>query len=155
MSMELSGETVIAAPPDVVWAGLTDPALLGRLIPGCEAMTGSPEAGYDLTVAQGVGGLRARLAGRFDLFDVTPGRGCRVRAEGRGGAAGLARGEARVRLRPEGEGTRLGYELRAELGGRLAVLPAILVRAVARRMVDRFLDRFRAELAGAASARLR
>lgn len=146
--MELSGEARVAAAPGAVWDGLTDPALLGRLIPGCESMTGSPEDGYDLTVAQGVGGLSARLSGRFDLTDVEPGQGCRIAAEGRGAAAGLARGGARVRLLPDEAGTRIAYEVHAALGGRLSKVPAFIVRAVARRMVERFFDRFRAEVEG-------
>jgi len=36
--MELTGDILIAAPREKVWAGLNDPEVLVRCIPGCEAM---------------------------------------------------------------------------------------------------------------------
>lgn len=151
--MRMAGQALIGAGPEVVWAGLTDPVLLARLIPGCEAMTGSADEGFSITVAQGVGALRARLAGRLDLSDVAPGQGCLIAGRGTGGAAGLAEGTARIRLLADGRGTRLCYEVDARLGGGLARLPTILVRSVAGRMVDAFFDRLRAEIEGGPRAR--
>lgn len=146
--MNLIGETTIAAPPDIVWAALVDPEALTRLIPGCETMTGSPETGYDITVARGLGGMTARLSGRVDMTDVRPGRGCSLVAQGTGGAAGLARGTARILLAPDGEGTRLSWVIAAEVGGRLAALPRIVVDMAARRLADGFVSRFTASIEG-------
>jgi carbon monoxide dehydrogenase subunit G len=151
--MEMSGEARIGASPETVWAALTDPSVLCRLISGCESMTGDPLRGYDITVAQGVGTMRARLSGRLDLTEVAPGRGCLIHAEGRGGAAGLAAGTARIRFLPEPGGTRLTYAVEARLGGRLARVPGFVVRAVARRMVDTFFARFAAVVEGPAPRR--
>ena len=61
--MQITGEKVIAAAPEAVWAALIDPEFLKALIPGCESMTGSPVTGYDITVARSVGGMTARLTG--------------------------------------------------------------------------------------------
>ena len=144
--MDLTGEKLIAAPPEAVWAALTDPEFLSRLIPGCETMTGSPETGYDITVARSVGGMTARLSGRFDMTEVVPARGCLLTGEGRGGAAGLAKGTARIGLRPEGVGTCLSWDIRAELGGKLAALPGFVVNMAARKVADGFVERFTAAI---------
>lgn len=146
--MELTGDKAIAARPDAVWAALTDPAFLGRLIPGCETMTGSPEGGYDLTVARSVGGLEARMTGRFTMSEAEPGGGCLLAGGGEAGGAGSARGTARIRLAPEGEGTRLSWDIAAELGGRLAAVPDFLVTMAARKVADGFVERFSAAIEG-------
>jgi carbon monoxide dehydrogenase subunit G len=144
--MELTGEKLIAAPPETVWAALVDPAFLSRLIPGCETMSGSPDSGYDITVARSVGSMTARLSGRFDMTEVVPARGCLLTGEGRGGAAGLAKGTARIALRPEGNGTCLSWNIQAELGGKLASLPNFVVNMAARKVADGFVERFTAAI---------
>jgi carbon monoxide dehydrogenase subunit G len=146
--MELTGEKIIAAPPDAVWAALVDPAFLSRLIPGCETMTGSPERGYDITVARSVGGLEARMTGRFTMSEVSPGRGCLLAGAGEAGVVGDARGTARIRLRPDGEGTRLGWDITAELGGKLSKVPDFMVAMAARKVADGFVERFGAAIEG-------
>ena len=144
--MQLTGVKIIAATPEVVWAALIDPEFLKALIPGCESMTGSPEAGYDVTVARQVGGMTARLTGFFDLFEVEPGRGCVLSGGGSGGAAGHAKGTAHIRLAPEGEGTRLGWDISAELGGKLSSLPGFVVKIAAQKVADGFVERFTAAI---------
>lgn len=151
--MELTGDKAIAAPPSAVWSALIDPVFLKRLIPGCEAMSGSPETGYEITVARSLGGMEARLSGRFAMSDVEPGGGCLLTGGGHGGAAGEARGTARIRLAPEGKGTRLSWDIEAELGGKLAALPDFLVGMAARKVADGFVERFAAAIEGRAAVR--
>lgn len=146
--MELRGETVVGAPPEAVWAALLDPERLKALIPGCESMTGDPACGYSITVARGVGAVAARLSGRIELSEMVPARSVLLHAQGTGGAAGLARGTARIRLEPVPEGTRLAWDIAAEVGGRLAALPRVLVEGAARRVADGFVDRFARSLDG-------
>jgi carbon monoxide dehydrogenase subunit G len=144
--MQLTGEKTIAAPPEVVWSALIDPEFLRVLIPGSESMAGSPESGYDITVARQVGGMTARLTGFFDLSEVEPGRGCVLNGGGSGGGAGHAKGTARIRLLPHGEGTRLSWDLMAELGGKLSSLPTFVVRIAAQKVADGFVERFAAAI---------
>lgn len=144
--MQLSGEKDIAAAPEAVWDALVDPEFLKALIPGCESMTGDPESGYDITVARNVGGMTARLTGFFDLSEVEPAKGCILSGGGSGGGAGHAKGTARIRLRPEGEGTRLSWDIAAELGGKLGSLPGFVVKLAAQKMADGFVERFAAAI---------
>lgn len=151
--MELTGDKSIAAPPAAVWDALIDPAFLKMLIPGCESMSGSPEAGYEITVARSLGGMEARMTGRFDLSQVEPGRGCLLSGGGQGGGAGHAHGTARIHLVPKGNGTRLSWDIEAKLGGKLAALPDFLVGMAARKVADGFVERFAAAIEGRAPAK--
>src|SRR6266566_9262663 len=66
--------------------------------------------------------------------------------EGQGGAAGFARGEAKVALTPDGSGTRIEYTVNAQVGGKLAQIGSRLVDGAAAKVADdffaRFVDRF-------------
>lgn len=144
--MRISGEKVIAAPPEAVWASLIDPEFLKALIPGCETMTGNPDDGYDITVARNLGGMTARLTGFFDLSEVEPARGCVLSGGGTGGRAGHAKGTARIRLLPVEAGTHLSWDIAAELGGKLANLPGFVVKLAAQKVADGFVERFAATI---------
>jgi carbon monoxide dehydrogenase subunit G len=49
-------------------------------------------------------------------------------------------------LRPEGIGTCLSWDIRAELGGKLASLPGFVVNMAARKVADGFVERFTAAI---------
>ncbi|MCH8467110.1 MAG: carbon monoxide dehydrogenase, partial [Roseinatronobacter sp.] len=68
---------------------------------------------------------------------------------GKGGAAGFAKGDARVHLSdgPDGS-TVLRYEVDAKVGGKLAQLGSRIVDGFARRMAGEFFTRFQAEIEG-------
>ena len=101
--MDLSDERHIAAAPGVVWAALLDPEVLKACIPGCESMTGSPAEGFEAVVVQKVGPVKARFTGLVTLSDIVEGQGCTISGEGKGGAAGFARGAARIALACRGQ----------------------------------------------------
>ena len=140
--MELTDSREIAASPDRVWAAIFDAEVLKACIPGCEEMSGTPEEGYQAVVTQKIGPVKARFHGTVTLTDIDPGKGVTITGEGKGGAAGFAKGGAKVTLSAEGDGTRLGYEVQASVGGKLAQLGSRLVDGAARRMADQFFERF-------------
>lgn len=146
--MKLSGEETFVAPPAAVYAALVDPAVLRPLIPGCESLTGSPDRGYDIAAARRVGGAEMRLTGRVDMEEVRPPHGFDLRAAGSGGMAGGARGTARIRLDPEGAGTRLRWDLDAGMEGALARLPDFVIRLAAAKVAEGFVRRFKAAVDG-------
>ena len=140
--MELTGERIIAAPPDRVWQGLNDPRILRRAIPGCKEMQGSADRGYEAVVTQKIGPVKATFRGRVELSDIVEGRAYRISGTGRGGAAGFASGAADVRLEAVAEGTRLVYEVEAKLGGKLASLGGRVIGGVAKKLADQFFTAF-------------
>ncbi len=151
--MQMSEERHIAAPPATVWAALFDPEILKACVPGCQELTGSASEGYEATVVQKVGPVKATFKGTVTMSDVVDGESCTLSGEGKGGAAGFAKGNAHVRLAPgEGGGTLLSYEVDAKVGGKLAQLGSRIVDGFARRMAGEFFNRFQAEVEGPGAA---
>ena len=148
--MQMNESREIAAPPAEVWAALFDPDILRQSIPGCEELTGSVEDGFQATVVQKVGPVKARFNGAIALSDMAEGESATLTGEGKGGAAGFARGEARLRLEPSETGTILHYEVEAKVGGKLAQLGSRIIDGFARKLADQFFERFQQAVEGPA-----
>ena len=142
--MEMQGSRRIAAPRAVVWAALNNAEVLKAAIPGCQELTGSPEDGFEAVVKQKVGPVSATFQGKVTLADVLPLTSYTISGEGKGGAAGFAKGGAAVSLADEGDGTLLTYEVKANVGGKLAQLGSRLIDGFAKKMADSFFDNFQA-----------
>jgi carbon monoxide dehydrogenase subunit G len=144
MAMEMAGTRQIAAERAVVWAALNDPEVLRACIPGCRELVPTPEGGFEATVTQKVGPVSATFKGAVTLSDVVEGRSYRISGEGKGGAAGFAKGGADVSLTDAGGGTELADAVDAHVGGKLAQLGSRIIDGFARKMADQFFDRFQA-----------
>lgn len=145
--MDMTGERRISAPRHVVWDALNDPEVLKASIPGCQALERLSDTAMKATAAVKIGPISARFSGNVQLSDLDPPNGCRISGEGQGGAAGFAKGGAKVDLDEDGSDTLLRYEVHAQVGGKLAQLGARLIDASAKQMADQFFDRFGARLA--------
>lgn len=141
----------IAAPPQQVWTALFDPDVLKACVPGCQELSGNPEQGYEAVVVQKVGPVKATFKGMVSMADVVAGASCTLIGEGKGGAAGFAKGQARIRLEPTQDGgTLLHYDVDANVGGKLAQLGSRIVDGFARRMATEFFTRFQEQIEGPA-----
>ncbi len=149
--MELTGDILIAAPRNQVWAGLNDPEVLVRCIPGCEAMEATSPTERTARVAVKVGPVRARFVGHIRMVDVRENEGCTLNFEGSGGAAGMAKGHSNVVLTDEAEGTRLSYTTQASVGGKLGQVGGRMIDAAAKQMADQFFAAFNAIVAAPAA----
>jgi len=141
--MEMNGSQVISAPVSLVWKGLLDPEVLRKSVPGCQEMSGTPEDGFEAVVVQKVGPIKATFAGIVMLEDAVPLRSLTLQGEGKGGAAGFAKGGARVTLSDEDGATRLEYQVSAQVGGKLAQLGSRVIGGFARKMADKFFAGFK------------
>jgi hypothetical protein len=100
-----------------------------------------------------VGAVAARFNGKMTMSDVDAPKAYTLHFEGQGGAAGFARGEARVTLAPVGEQqTALTYAAKAQVGGKLAQVGSRLIDGVAAKMSDDFFTRFAARFASEEAA---
>ena len=149
--MELTNTRIVPAPPSVVWASLNDPAILKECLPGCESLERAGDNAFQAVMATRVGPVSARFTGRVTMSDIDPPNAYTLHFEGQGGAAGFARGEARITLAPEGDRqTSLHYAAKAQVGGKLAQIGSRLVDGAAAKMTDDFFTRF-VERVGAAA----
>ena len=91
-------------------------------------------------VKQKVGPVSATFQGKVTLADVVPLTSYTIAGEGKGGAAGFAKGGAAVALADDGDGTLLTYDVKATVGGKLAQLGSRLIDGFAKKMADSFFD---------------
>jgi carbon monoxide dehydrogenase subunit G len=140
--MEMKGEYRIALPQAVVWSALNDPEVLKASIPGCEELVRDGDNRFKGRVAAAVGPVRAKFSGEATLSEIDPPNGYTLTGTGSGGAAGLAKGGAKVMLRSDGAETVLTYEAQAQVAGKLAQIGSRLVDMAAKKMADEFFGNF-------------
>lgn len=146
--MKLTDSKLIAADRDTVWQALLSADVLKDCVPGCQEMRGSPEEGFEATVVQKVGPVKATFKGAVTLSDMVVGESLTLTGEGKGGAAGFAKGGANVTLSDEEGGTLLAYEVEAKVGGKLAQLGSRIIDGFAKKMADQFFETFRSVVEG-------
>ena len=140
--MNLSDSKVINADPATVYAALLDRDVLASCVPGCTEMSGSASEGFEATVVQKVGPVKATFKGAVELSDLVENESLTLTGAGKGGAAGFAKGGASVRLEADGEQTVLHYDVDAKVGGKLAQLGSRIVDGFAKKMADQFFTAF-------------
>lgn len=146
--MELKDTKEIAAPRADVWGALLSAEVLKECVPGCQEMTGSASEGFEATVVQKVGPVKATFKGAVTLSDIVEGQSLTLSGEGKGGAAGFAKGGAQVTLADNGAGTTLTYDVTAKVGGKLAQLGSRIIDSFAKKMADQFFERFQTAVEG-------
>lgn len=151
--MDLSGQYRIPAAPGRVWQALNDEHVLRVSIPGCESLERVGATEWQARVVVRIGALKASFSGRVTLSDLDPPHGYTIAGRGEGGAAGVARGSARVRLDgDDGGGTLLRYDAKAEVGGKLASLGGRLIQGFAAKSADDFFTRLSAAVSNGDAA---
>ena len=146
--MQMSDERDIRADRATVWAALLSPEVLKECVPGAQEVVGTPEDGFEATVVQKVGPVKAKFKGQVTVSDRVEGESLTLTGEGKGGAAGFAKGVANVRLEDSDTGTRLIYEVEAKVGGKLAQLGSRIVDGFAKKMADQFFTRLEEVIEG-------
>lgn len=148
--MDMTGEYRIPAPRDKVWAALNDPAMLKAALPGCESLEKLSDTEFAAVVVAKVGPVKAKFNGNVALSNLNPPQSYTIAGEGKGGAAGFAKGGAEVQLSEDGDDTILRYAAKADVGGKLAQLGSRLIDGTAKKLADEFFDNFRQQLTPAA-----
>ena len=136
--MHMSDQKEIAADRATVYAALLNSEVLMACVPGAKEVTGSPEQGFEATVTQKVGPVKATFKGHVTLSDMVENEKLTIAGEGKGGAAGFAKGGAVVTLTDCEAGTLLTYDVDARVGGKLAQLGSRLIDGFAKKMADQF-----------------
>jgi uncharacterized protein len=143
MSLNMTGEFVLPADRQTVWAKLNDPAVLRVCVPGCEALDQTGENAFHAAAKIKIGPVSARFKGNIALLDLDPPNSYRISGQGDGGIAGFVKGGANVRLDDaDGGHTRLSYVVDAQVGGKIAQLGSRLIASVAKKNADEFFANF-------------
>ena len=146
--MQLNDTRDIKADPATVWSAILDPEVLKACVPGCESLTGSVADGFEAVVVQKVGPVKATFTGLVKISDIVEGQSLRISGEGKGGAAGYAKGGAAVSMTPSETGTQLSYTVDASVGGKIAQLGSRIIDGFAKKMADEFFQRFQDAVEG-------
>lgn len=152
--MDLTGDYRIGAPREALWAALNDAEVLKACIPGCEELNKTSDTEFTARVVAKIGPVKAGFGGKVTLSDIDPPNGYTISGEGQGGAAGFAKGGAKVSLESveNGAATILHYKVDAQIGGKLAQIGSRLVEGSARKLADEFFAAFAAQAMNRAGA---
>jgi carbon monoxide dehydrogenase subunit G len=93
MTVTMTGEFELAAPREVVWRKINDPAVLKICVPGCEELTKTSETSFAAVAAIKIGAIKARFKGTMQS-DLYPPNSYRISGEGSGGLSGFAKPNA-------------------------------------------------------------
>ncbi|MDW3207638.1 MAG: carbon monoxide dehydrogenase subunit G [Alphaproteobacteria bacterium] len=140
--MDMQGEYRIPASRETVWDALNDPEVLKACISGCESLERTEDGGFEATVKAKVGPVKATFKGAVRLENVNPPESYTIVGEGKGGAAGFAKGGADVKLTEDDGETILNYTVNAQVGGKLAQIGARLVDSTAKKYATDFFEKF-------------
>ncbi|TQV72515.1 carbon monoxide dehydrogenase subunit G [Denitrobaculum tricleocarpae] len=140
--MDMTGEYRLNASREAVYDALNDPEILKQCIPGCEEIEKTSDTEMTAKVVAKVGPVKAKFNGAVTLSDLNRPESYSISGEGKGGAAGFAKGGAKVRLEEDGEGTLMHYEVHADIGGKLAQLGSRLIDGTAKKMAKDFFETF-------------
>lgn len=151
--MKLEGERILPADRQTVWEALNNPEVLRQAIPGCQSLDAEDDTHLTATVGVKIGPVSAKFNGKVELQDIVVPESYTLVGSGSGGAAGSARGEAKVKLQDHDEGCLMTYHVDAAVSGKLAQLGQRMIDPVARKLAEQFFDRF-AELVTPASTNL-
>jgi len=146
--MKISGNAILNAPVERVWAAFNDPAVLARTLPGCQELREVGPDAYGMTITAGVASIRGTYEGEVALVEQNPPGSFVLKASG-AGAPGTVSADVTFSLQesPTG-GTDLGYDADAVVGGVIGGVGQRMLTGVAKKMAGQFFAAVDADIAG-------
>ena len=141
--MDISGEYNIPASKEKVWECLNNPEILKKSIKGCESLVKVSENDFNAKVRTKIGPVSATFNGSVKLTDIKAPNSYVINGEGKGGAAGFAKGNVKINLLENNDGTTLlSYSGNSQVGGKLAQLGSRLIDGAVKNTADDFFSKF-------------
>jgi len=135
--MKLAGQYLLPAPPAKVWALLTDPNRLAKLLPGCERLDPDGPDRFKAAVKFGIAAISGKYAGTIEFAEKKPPNSMRMKLSGKG-IPGFVDGVGHIELAEKGGQTELRYTGEAQVGGMIASVGQRMIEGAARKIVDQF-----------------
>ena len=135
--MKLAGQYILPAPPAKVWALLTDPNRLAKLLPGCERLDPDGPDRFKAAVKFGIAAISGKYAGTIEFAEKKPPTSMRMKLSGKG-IPGFVDGVGHIELTEKGGQTELRYTGEAQVGGMIASVGQRMIEGAARKIVDQF-----------------
>ena len=140
--MKMDGEYTLPANVENVWNKLNDPLVLKNSIPGCTELTKENDNEFKATVTIKIGPVSAKFNGDVKLSNIKIHEGYTISGNGKGGAAGFAKGSANIKLEEKDNSTVLKYSVEAQIGGKLAQLGSRLIDSTSKKLAGKFFYNF-------------
>jgi carbon monoxide dehydrogenase subunit G len=138
MALELKGEYALPIQQAELWRLLNDPAVLAKIIPGCNTVRAVGTDRYEMGLKLQVGSVSGEYMGSVSIFDKQEPLHYVLSIEGQG-SIGFMKGSAAFDLEPQGEGeSLLRYAGSAEVGGVVAGVGQRVLSGVAKYLAGRF-----------------
>lgn len=147
--MKISGSAVLPAPPDLVWAAVTDPAVLATVIPGCNALTAVDDHTFALTVTLGVASIKGAYSGEVSFSDMLAPASLTMHAKGSGGPGTIDATVGVALTALPGGDTRVDYDADAMVGGMVGGVGQRVLAGVAKKTAGQFFAAIDDVLTGA------
>ena len=135
--MKLAGQYTLPAPPEKVWALLTDPVRLAKLLPGCERLDPDGPDRFKAAVKFGIAAISGKYAGTLEFAEKKPPNSMRMKLSGKG-LPGFVDGTGHVELSENGNQTDLRYTAEAQVGGMITSVGQRMIEGAAKKIVDQF-----------------
>ena len=132
--MKLEGAQKVPAPRAAVWRALMDPAVLQRILPGCEKLEAAGEHRYTAEFKAGVGSFKSSFRGEVALSNLKPEKSYTLSSKAKGSGA-FVEGTAQVELEDAGKESNVKYAAEVKVGGALAALGGRLMEAAAHKNI--------------------
>lgn len=143
--MKVEGSYVLEASRAEVWALLTDPNRLAKLLPGCERLDPDGADRFKAVIKFALAAISGKYDGSLTFLEKKPPKLLRLRLEGKG-IPGFVKGEGKLELGEKGAQTEVRYSGEAQIGGMIAAVGQRMVDAAARKVIQQFFESAAAEL---------
>jgi uncharacterized protein len=135
--MKVAGNCTLPASPEQVWALLTDPQRLAKLLPGCERLDPDGPDRFKAAVKFGIAAISGKYAGTLEFSEKKPHSSMRMKISGKG-LPGFVDGSGRIELAGKNGGTEVKYGGEAQVGGVIASVGQRMIEGAAKKIVDQF-----------------
>jgi uncharacterized protein len=146
--VKISGAYVVPVPQEQAYALLQDPVVLGKSMPGCDALDRIGENEYRMKMKMVLASISGLFDGKVRIADPNPPASFRLIVEG-SGKIGFMRGDGLLTLSFVPGGTNVAYDGSVEVGGTIAAVGQRLLDTTSKMLIKRFFEKLSAEAASA------